>query len=92
MAKFLVVFHLHIFLPAEFKPIENEMQIEESSFVNRVFTKLFSDISKEDRCEAKVKQMAFVEIRFPESGGLEITRSPAFSLSSLVATIGESKH
>ena len=80
------------FLAAKFSQIEDEMQKEEGSFVNSVYTKIFSDMSKEDKCKTKVSQLAFVEIRFPESGGLEITRSPALSLSSLVATIGESKY
>ena len=78
-------------ISAQFSDIEKAMLSEEISFYNRVYSKIFDNLSEEEKCEAKVREMAFVEIRFPENGGLEITKSPSLSLSTLIAVIGENK-
>ena len=77
-------------LSDEFTDIERAALFEESTFYNRVFTKIFNGRDDERECKEKVKQMAFIEIRFAENGGLEITKSPSFTLSRLVAIVGKS--
>ena len=79
-------------ISAQFSDIEKAMLSEERSFYNRVYSKIFDNLSEEEKCEAKVREMAFVEIRFPENGGLEITKSPSLSLSTLIAVIGKNEN
>ena len=79
-------------ISAQFSDIEKAMLSEEISFYNRVYSKIFDNLSEEEKCEAKVREMAFVEIRFPENGGLEITKSPSLSLSTLIAVIGKNEN
>ena len=62
---------------------------EEGKFYNEVYSKIFGLANDARLCEEKVKRMAFVEIRFPESSFLSIGKVPSFSLSGSIANIGK---
>ena len=58
-------------ISAQFSDIEKDMLSEEISFYNRVYSKIFDNLSEEEKCEAKVREMAFVEIIvFPRMAAL----------------------
>ena len=62
---------------------------EENQFFNEVYTKIFNRKSRREWCEEKVKQMAFVEVRFPQTEAIVITKSASFSFSGAMANIGK---
>ena len=68
--------------------LELIMLEEETTFFNSVFSKIFHKKGQEAPCLEKVRQMAFVEVKFPESSGILISKTPSLSLSGLIANLG----
>ena len=68
--------------------LELAMLEEETTFYNSVFSKIFRKKAPKERCAEKVSQIAIVEVKFPESSGILISKTPSLSLSGLIANLG----